>query len=262
MPDGTPAKGVGVIAWDSDTAIVGGKDDFMCRTHTDSSGNYKMTYYKSSPWDTKVPGSTSFRPDIYLTIHALAVGTLPVKRTGVNNNWRMSNNLKIDVTLPGIMGRITINGLPANGVVVKAFDSDGFLAGKDDPICQTRTGGDGRYMALYGGKHYDSTPPSPGIIAGLVVGSVVGFPGIDILTQYVVQHVVNKGWDYEMHRRFTSWRPDIYLKIYTNPVRKSKIYPDWPHRKTLIYNLNLTQSAKPQATGKRRIIVPPGTKAK
>ena len=253
MPDGTPAKGVGVIAWDSD-GFGGGKDDFMCRTHTDTNGNYRMTYYKKVPWDTKVPGSTSFRPDIYLTIHALEVGTLPVKKTGVKENWRMSNDLKMDVTIPGIMGRIT--GIPATGVLVKAFDSDGFLAGKDDPIASTKTGEDGRYMMLYGGKHYDSTPPAPGTVAGLLVSSLTGFPGIDALTQYVVDY----GWNDQMHRRFTSWRPDIYLKVYSNPVRTSKIYENWPHRNTLTINLNLA----PKTGNKNNPDLPtrPGRKAK
>ena len=253
MPDGTPAKSVGVIAWDSD-GFGGGKDDFMCKTHTDSSGNYRMTYYKSSPWDTKVPGSTSFRPDIYLTIYALEVGTLPVKKTGVNNNWRMSNDLKIDVNIPGIKG--TITGAPAKGVWVKAFDSDGFLAGKDDPIAQTRTKTDGRYMMLYGGKHYDSTPPSPGTVAGILAGSLTGFPGIDALTAYVV----NYGWDDQMHRRFTSWRPDIYIKVYTNPVRTSQVHENWPHRNTLIINMDLTPKTGPGKVP--RLPTKPGMKAK
>ncbi|MBN2569005.1 MAG: hypothetical protein JXB42_06200 [Deltaproteobacteria bacterium] len=224
MPDGTPAKGVGVIAWDSD-GLAGGKDDFMCSATTDSRGIYSMSY-KIKYWDTKFPGSNSDRPDIYLTIHTIEVGTLPVKKTGKKNNWNTSKDLLIDVNLPGIMGRIT--GAPATGVVVKAFDSDGVFSGKDDRIAQTKTGPDGRYMMLYGGKHYDSTPPSPGRAAGYLASSVT-FPGIDIL----VKHVVDHGWNGQMHKRWTSWRPDIYVKVYANPVKTSRVYKDWPHRKTL-----------------------------
>jgi hypothetical protein len=243
MPDGKPAQGVGVIAWDSD-GFGGGKDDPMCKTKTDARGEYRMTYYRNKPWDTKVPGLLSFRPDIYLTIHALEVGVLPVKKTGVMSDWRMSRDLEINVKLPGIMGRITINDTPANGIVVKAFDSDGFLAGEDDPIAQTQTKPDGRYMMLYGGKHYDSTPPSPGPAAGLLAGSLCGFPGVDALTQYVVDY----GWSDQMHRRWTSWRPDIYIKVYTNPVRRSRVYEDWPHRETLTINLNPNQRTGSQTT--------------
>jgi hypothetical protein len=232
MPDGTPAIGVAVIAWDSD-GFAGGKDDVMCHTKTDSRGYYRMTYYKSSPWDTKVPGLTSFRPDIYLTIHSLKVGVLPVKKTGVNTNWRMSNDLKIDVTLPGIMGRIT--GAPTTGVVIKAYDEDGVFAGKDDPIAQTKTKPDGSYMMLYGGRHYDSTPPSPGQVVGYFAGAATGLVGIDALVNYVVKY----GWNNQMHRRWTSWRPDIYIKVYANPVRQSRVYENWPHRNTLTINMNL-----------------------
>jgi hypothetical protein len=253
MPDGTPAKGVGVIAWDSD-GFGGGKDDFMQKTHTDSSGNYRMTYYKKGPWDTKGPDSESFRPDIYLTIHTLEVGTLPVKKTGVKSNWRMSKDLKLDVIIPGIKGKIT--GAPAEGVLIKAFDSDGLLAGKDDLIAQTRTMADGRYMMLYGGKHYDSTPPSPGTVAGYLAGSLTGFPGIDALTAYVV----NYGWNDQMHRRWTKWRPDIYIKVYTNPVRKSRVYKDWPHRDILTINMNL--SPKPGSSINPHLPTKPGMKAK
>ncbi len=237
LADDTPAKGVAVIAWDSD-GFGGGKDDFMCNTITDSSGHYRMTYYKDSPWDTRVPGSTSFRPDIYLTIHTTEVGTLPVKKTGVYSNWRMSRNLGIDVKLPAIMGIIT--GAPASGVIVEAFDSDGWMAGRDDPIAKTRTEANGHYMMLYGGKHYDSTPPSPGPVAGYLVSSLT-FPGIDALVQYIVTH----GWEDQMHRRWTSWRPDIYIKVYANPVRQSRVYENWPHRNTLIINMNIEHDTTP-----------------
>lgn len=236
MPDGTPAKNVAVIAWDSD-GFLGGKDDMMCWTKTDSNGNYRMSYYKSSPWDTKVPGSTSFRPDIYLTIHSLDVGVPPVKKTEVRSNWRMSNDLRIDVMLPGIRGKIY--GAPASGLVVRAFDSDGIFAGKDDPIAQTKTNPDGSYMMLYGGKHYDSTPPSPGTVVGFFGGPVSGLVGIDALAKYIV----DTGWQGEMHKRWTSWRPDIYVKVYANPAKKSRVFQDWPHRNTLTINFTLSSGS-------------------
>jgi hypothetical protein len=236
-PDGTPAQGVGVIAWDEDDALtLGGKNDYMCSAITDARGYYKMQY-GGGPWDTKVPGSTSFRPDIFLTIHAVQAGTLPVKKTVVKKNWVMAKDIvNWDVKIPGIMGKIT--GAPASGLRVKAFDSDGTFGGKDDPIGITTTLPDGRYVMLYGGKHYDSTPPSPGGIIGGIAEATTGVFGIN----YIVKHIVDNGWDNQMHRRFTSWRPDIYIKVYggSHLLRTSRVYKDWPHRDTLVINMDLT----------------------
>jgi len=239
MPDGTPAKGVGVIAWDQDNALLGGgKNDHMVSGITDGRGYYRMQY-KGKPWDTKVPGSTSFRPDIFLTVHAVQAGLLPVKRTTVKTNWKMAKDLRWDIRLPGIMGRIL--GAPASGLKIVAYDSDGLFAGKDDPIGVTRTMPDGRYMMLYGGKHYDSTPPSPGGIVGGVAEAVSGVLGIG----YILKRVVDIGWDGEMHKRWTSWRPDIYIKVYANPPRLSRVFNNWPHRNTLVINMDLRPKPGP-----------------
>ena len=149
MPDGTPAKGVGVVAWDEDD-MFSGKNDYMGKAITDARGYYKINY-KGGPWDTKVPGSTSFRPDIFLSIYAIQAGTLPVKKTTTKKNWKMATDIKNwNVTIPGIMGRITRSGTPVSGCRVSAYDQDGGLGGKDDPIGVTYTQANGRFMMIYG----------------------------------------------------------------------------------------------------------------
>jgi 5-hydroxyisourate hydrolase-like protein (transthyretin family) len=242
MPDGTPAKNLGVIAWDEDDWTAGNHDP-MAKAVTDSQGRYTM-HYRGGPWDTKVPGSTSFRPDIFLLIFAPEAGMYPVKKTGVYKNWMMSKDLRIDVTVPGILGKIT--GAPASGLKVKAFDDD--FVSKDDPISQTTTLPDGRYCMLYPGKHYDWTPGYPGGV-GAAVDVATGVP-VGILLDYII----SKGWNNQMHRRWTSWRPDIYIRVYTLTggrwvqVKKSGVYKNWPHRKILRINLSLTGNSTTKAT--------------
>ena len=238
MPDGTPAKNLGVVAWDSD-GIGGGGHDPMGKAVTNSQGQYTIKY-GGGPWDTKVAGSTSFRPDIFLTIHAVQAGVHPVKQTGVKENWMMSKDLvNFNVQVPAIMGKIYG---ARSSLLIQAYDQDGWFGGKDDFIGCTKTLPDGRYMLLYGGKHYDATPPSPGTALGYIAEYGTGLPGTSLLVEYIV----DKGWSSIMHRHWTDWRPDIYLKVKTrtgcglSTVKQSKVYKNWPHRKNLKINFTLS----------------------
>lgn len=80
--------------WDDDDPDA---DDRMGVTHTDANGNYQFRY--SGGWDLRVPGSTSFRPDIYVTasIKNRNGDWCQVTRSKTYTNYKLNNDKKIDL---------------------------------------------------------------------------------------------------------------------------------------------------------------------
>ena len=66
---GSPAKDVMVAAYDEDD-FFGGSNDFLGAVRTDAQGRYTIKY-GGGPWDTRVVGSTSYRPDIFLVVYVV-----------------------------------------------------------------------------------------------------------------------------------------------------------------------------------------------
>jgi hypothetical protein len=91
-----------VRAWDKDqvTDERMGKDAF-----TDANGRYSITY-EGRAWDARIPGSTSWRPDIYLTV-AVERENGSWSRQYVStpiNDHPLRDPLTIDITLTGKCG--------------------------------------------------------------------------------------------------------------------------------------------------------------
>ena len=201
---GQPATGYLVKAWDVDT----GDDDLMGQAYTDSKGQYNIKY--GDKWDTRVAGSTSFRPDIRVIVYAKIGGKwVQVKQSGEYKNWKMANDLTVNLKLPGIQGTIReSNGQPARGILVRAWDEDDILGGKHDFLNEAYTDSQGRYFIMYEGKHWDPAPHGN-----------------------------------------TVWRPDIFIKVLRKVgrygwvrIHQSKTYSNWPHRDTLTINASIPEN--------------------
>ena len=87
-------KGIKVELWDDDYPDA---DDRMGVTYTDASGNYEFRY--PGGWDLRVPGSTSFRPDIYITASiANNMGRwCRLKKSRTYKNHKLKNDKRIDL---------------------------------------------------------------------------------------------------------------------------------------------------------------------
>lgn len=289
MPDGGPAKDMLVIAWDEDDCStiqdpagiadpIG--DDKLGHAVTDSQGYYTITYPGNDngrKWDVDILVNESWRPDIFLAVYVLqssqstqqskmssqysvVVGATGeqlrvflVKKTVTEDNWRMSRDIKKDIQLPGIVGRISYaDGRPASGLRVSAWDQDRttpmnlplFGDQSNDLLSESVTASDGRYTMLVPGGHKDWTPPNPiGAIAGNVATIATGgLPGVGVVVDLIASGATGCGWASLMHRHYTSWRPDIFVAVYDGngkPAKTSKVYDNWPHRKTLPVDLTV-----------------------
>lgn len=114
-----PVVGALIRAWDSDSGLDG-LDDFMGESYTDANGAYVISYDRTAgKWDTKIVGSNSYRPDIYVTV--LIRNNLgqysKVWTSETHDDWVMANTLTIDKTL-------SFNTAPGTSVARKqtAFD--------------------------------------------------------------------------------------------------------------------------------------------
>ena len=251
-------------------------DDALGHAVTDSAGNYTINYPGNDngrKWDVDTLVSESWRPDIFLAVYVLQssqstqqskmssqysalVGAdgewlrvYLVKQTGTKSNWMMSRDIhNWNIQLPGILGRISYaNETPVAGLQVKAWDQDRVTPtnlNPNDLLSESITASDGRYFMLVPGGHKDWTPPNPvGVIAGTVANIATGgLPGVGIVVDFIASSATGCGWGSLMHRHYTSWRPDIFVVVYDGdgkPAKNSKVYDDWPHRKTLTVDLTV-----------------------
>jgi sphingomyelin phosphodiesterase len=174
---GQPAAGLKVKAFDEDDP-TGGKDDFMGEAVTDTQGRYSIGPYAGIHWDTEFPGSTSWRPDIYIKVYQIIGGRwVCVMQSETHEDHRHAYNLTINGQLTGILGFVRdTNGAMVSGALVRAFDHDRLIPGMDsghDFMNEVRTESNGNFMMLYEGKDWDTRIP----------GS-------------------------------TSWRPDIFVEVH------------------------------------------------
>jgi len=197
-PWGRPASGYLIKAWDEDT---GSKNDFMGQAHTDPQGRYTMRPYEKKHWDTALPGSDKWRPDIFIEVYAkIKDQWVKVKQSKTYSDRKHTEDTRIDLQLTGIMGKILYEGKkPAGNVLVKAYDEDDIVGGKRDFMNQAYTDSQGQYFILYGAKHWDTAA-----------------------------HGV------------TAWRPDIFIEVHDTirgrmikVNKQSKIYKDHPIRDNL-----------------------------
>ena len=98
--DHKPASGVLVVAKDSDGMGDLDKDDKMGQAITDAQGHYNIDFTGKS-WDTKIPGSDSWRPDIFIVVFRNVGGQWArVAKSNVHKDWKMRNDLTINLTIP------------------------------------------------------------------------------------------------------------------------------------------------------------------
>jgi endonuclease/exonuclease/phosphatase family metal-dependent hydrolase/5-hydroxyisourate hydrolase-like protein (transthyretin family) len=198
-PWGRPASGYLIKAWDEDG---GSKNDFMKQAQTDSQGRYTIGPYEKKHWDTALPGSDKWRPDIFIEVYAnIKNRWVKVKQSKTYSDRKHTEDTRIDLQLTGIMGRIQYEktGKPASGVLVRAWDEDDLVGGNRDYMNQAYTDPQGRYLILYGAKHWDTAA-----------------------------HGV------------TAWRPDIFIEAYDTirgrmikVNKKSKTYENHPIKDNL-----------------------------
>jgi hypothetical protein len=91
-----PLGGIKVELWDSDVD----DDDRMGVTYTDGKGAFQFRY--TGGWDLRVPGSTDFRPDIYITagVRNANGDWCKVAKSKVYKNHKLRKDKKIDLTVP------------------------------------------------------------------------------------------------------------------------------------------------------------------
>jgi hypothetical protein len=89
-------NGFKVELWDDDYPDA---DDRMGVTYTDANGNYKFRY--PGGWDPRIPGSTSFRPDIYITVSIKnSMGRwCQLKKSRTYKNHKLRKDKKIDLKI-------------------------------------------------------------------------------------------------------------------------------------------------------------------
>ncbi len=259
----SPAVDVMVAAYDEDD-VTGGSHELLGVARTDAQGRYTINY-GGGPYDTRVPGSTSFRPDIFLAVYVVEswgpmknmrlgaaagrpydadasrldpdrVRVFMVKKTTTKENWKMSEDMHRDISLPGIRGKVEYeSGAPAGGLLIRAIDDD---INTNDVLSATTTSADGRYFMFLPGGHCDWTPPNPiGFLAS--VGVAVATGGTAFPVAEVVNAITNSSWKSAMHRVWTSWRCDVYVRVLTadgDRLKKSRVYKNQPHRETLTIN--------------------------
>ena len=160
---GQPAVGFKVKAFDRDDA-TGGKDDPMGEATTDAQGRYSIGPYAGKAWDTKLPGGTSWRPDIYIRVYQMIGGRwVVVKQSGTLEDHRLADDVTINLRLTGISGIITDwNGAPVAGALVRAYDHDDLVVGLNeahDFMGESRTNASGRFEMLYEHKDWDTKVP-------------------------------------------------------------------------------------------------------
>lgn len=205
---GQPAAGFLVRAFDQDGATEGDDDRMGQDAITDASGRYSIGPYDDKHWDTKVAGSNSWRPDIFVRVYQPGDGRwIFVKKSATAADHRMKETLTIDVRLTGVWGVVRDDeSRPIAGVTVKAYDHDALphITGpldqiSHDLIAEAVTGRDGRFEMLYESKDWDTRIPTS-----------------------------------------TSWRPDIFVEMHgeirgrTIKINKgSRVASDWPHHKNL-----------------------------
>jgi hypothetical protein len=98
--DGKPAAGILVVAMDSDAGGNINKDDKLGQANTNAQGNYNINYAGKS-WDPKVPGSTAWRPDIYINVFRNVGGMWAhVAKSSVHKDWKLAQDLTINMTIP------------------------------------------------------------------------------------------------------------------------------------------------------------------
>jgi 5-hydroxyisourate hydrolase-like protein (transthyretin family) len=204
-PDGRPASGFLVKAYDSDKD----KDDFMGQATTDSRGRYSIGPYKAKHWDKAPHNVTTWRPDIYINVYGKINNKwVKVKKSKTYNNRKHKYDTVINLKLSGIQGTIREHtGKPARGILVKAWDEDDLLGGKNDFLNQVITDSQGRYFMIYEGKHWDPAPHN------------VTKWRPDIFIK-VLRKVGRYGWV---------------------RVNRSKTHKDWKHANTLTINLSLPE---------------------
>lgn len=88
--------GLKIELWDDDFPD---SDDRMGVKYTDSKGNYKFRY--TGGWDYRVPGSKSFRPDIYITVSIKnSMGNwCKIKKSRTYKNHKLAKDKKIDLEI-------------------------------------------------------------------------------------------------------------------------------------------------------------------
>jgi hypothetical protein len=98
--DGRPATGILVVAMDSDLGGDINKDDKMGQAITNAQGYYNINFEGKS-WDTKVPGSTAWRPDIYINVFRNVGGMWAhVAKSNVHKDWKLADDLTVNMTIP------------------------------------------------------------------------------------------------------------------------------------------------------------------
>jgi endonuclease/exonuclease/phosphatase family metal-dependent hydrolase len=131
---GAPVTGVLVKAFDDDD-LSG--DDFMNQIYPDANGLYMMPYEqkyeceyiytKASCWDTPVPGSVSWRPDICIEVHGMVRG----RQIKINNRSTIisdvphRDNVNISVNTPILIDInyvVQNSGLTGNELNVLAYN--------------------------------------------------------------------------------------------------------------------------------------------
>jgi hypothetical protein len=87
-------QGLKVELWDDDSPDP---DDRMGVTYTDAHGGYEFRY--PGGWDLRVPGSDSFRPDMYLTVGIKNRNGdyCQIARSNTYKNHKLADDLKIDL---------------------------------------------------------------------------------------------------------------------------------------------------------------------
>lgn len=110
-----PVKGLKIRAWDEDFA---GGDDLLGEVTTGKDGRYKIEY-ANAYWDAKIPGFSSWRPDIYITadIRNKAGRWVRLGKSRVFKDHPLDLDLRIDlkIRLEPVQSRMTAFDLHKHG---------------------------------------------------------------------------------------------------------------------------------------------------
>lgn len=92
---GQPLKGLRIQAWDEDWPDG---SDFMGTAYTNDAGKYTIAYHDGY-WDNTIPGLSSWRPDIYLTVEIKNISGrwVHLGKSQVHKDHNLDHDLQIDI---------------------------------------------------------------------------------------------------------------------------------------------------------------------
>ncbi len=204
-----PLSSITIKAYDADSPD---SDDYMGTTKTNKKGEYRLSY-KGGHWDDAPHNITIWRPDIYIQIFE---NGRKIEQSKVYKDRKHKYDTLINLKAPKIVyveGKIVDqNRKPVSNIRVVAFDDD---SGSDFFTTALTIATLPIVAATVGIPVAPIDPALGSLIINFATSSKDDFMGIAVTDANGYFKIPYRGghWDTAPHN-ITSWRPDVYIKMY------------------------------------------------